>query len=93
MTIQFLSLINSTGTFVNSITGNLDYPTGIAFNNAGNLYATNLYNNTISKFTPSSTSSVPEPSEILGTLAFATLAAGYLVKRQIKKVTVSALKN
>ncbi len=31
---------------------------------------------------------VPEPSEVLGTLAFGTLGAGYLLKRQFKKATV-----
>jgi len=31
---------------------------------------------------------VPEPSEVIGTLAFGTLGAGYLLKRQFKKATV-----
>ncbi len=31
---------------------------------------------------------VPEPSEVLGTLAFGTLVAAYLLKRQSKKATV-----
>lgn len=42
---------------------------------------------TSSTLAPAS-ATVPEPSSVLGTLLFGTLAAGYLVKRQMKKVTV-----
>ncbi len=36
---------------------------------------------------PNSTS-VPEPSEILGTLAFGAIGAGYLLKHQLKKAAI-----
>jgi sugar lactone lactonase YvrE len=56
----------------------LDYPVGLAFDSAGNLYASSFRNNTIEKFTPGGVGSVFASTGLNGPYGLAVDAAGNL---------------